>query len=116
MNSLGVLASGLFLMLMVMGTAWFLARRIPFYRRELSEPGSRELPLDGLRGMAALMVMTYHAALACVWIKTGEWGATQSEVLQMFGPGGVTLFFMLTGYLFWAKARRSGGRMPIQNV
>jgi hypothetical protein len=75
MNSQGVLASGLLLMPMVIGTAWFIARRNPFYRRELSESGSRELPLDGLRGTAALMVMTYHAALACVWVKTGEWGA-----------------------------------------
>jgi peptidoglycan/LPS O-acetylase OafA/YrhL len=33
--------------------------------------------------------------------------------LQAFGPGGVHLFFMLTGYLFWSKARAGGGTFKI---
>ena len=74
-------------------------------------PGNRELALDGLRGMAALMVATHHAALSNSWLLTGDWGDARSPVLQLFAPGGVILFFMLTGYLFWSKARAANGKM-----
>jgi peptidoglycan/LPS O-acetylase OafA/YrhL len=111
MNSLGILAGGLVMMLAVIATTAAIARCSKFYRRELAASGKRELALDGLRGMAALMVATHHAALGCTWLKTGNWGEAQSPVLQLFAPAGVILFFMLTGYLFWSKARAMNGRM-----
>lgn len=101
------------MMLVVMATAAGIARYSKFYRRELAASGSRELALDGLRGMAALMVATYHAALCCTWLHTGRWGEAESPILQLFGPGGVTIFFMLTGYLFWSKARARNGKMNV---
>jgi peptidoglycan/LPS O-acetylase OafA/YrhL len=51
--------------------------------------------------------------LCCTWLITGEWGDARSPVLQLFGPGGVAIFFMLTGYLFWGKARAMNGKMDI---
>jgi peptidoglycan/LPS O-acetylase OafA/YrhL len=111
MESLGILAGGLVMMLAVIATAAVIARHGKFYRREMAETGKRELALDGLRGMAALMVATHHAALSYTWLLTGQWGAARTPVLQLFGPGGVIIFFMLTGYLFWGKARAMNGKM-----
>jgi peptidoglycan/LPS O-acetylase OafA/YrhL len=110
MNSFGILTGGILMMLAVIATAAGIARYSKFYRRELTESGNRELALDGLRGMAALMVATHHAAMSYIWLITGRWGETQSPVLQLFAPGGVIIFFMLTGCLFWGKARAMNGK------
>ena len=111
MDSLGILTGGVAMMLAVIATAAGIARYSQFYRRELAETGKRELALDGLRGMAALMVAAHHAALSRSWLVTGKWGEAQSPVLQLFAPAGVILFFMLTGCLFWGKARAGNGKM-----
>jgi len=110
MDSLGILTGGLAMMLVVIATTAGIARYIKFYQRELAASGNRELALDGLRGMAALMVATHHAALSRSWLITGAWGDAQSPVLQLFAPAGVIIFFMLTGYLFWGKARAMNGK------
>lgn len=104
------------MMLAVVATTAGIARYNSFYRRELAESGNRELALDGLRGMAALMVATHHAALCCTWLVTGEFVEARNPVLQLFGPAGVIIFFMLTGYLFWGKARATGGKVKIWNL
>ena len=57
------------------------------------------------------MVAMHHAALSRSWLMTGEWGDARSPVLQLCAPAGVILFFMLTGHLFWSKARVADGRM-----
>jgi peptidoglycan/LPS O-acetylase OafA/YrhL len=111
MTSFFVLAGAGAMMLAVIATAAAIARYSPFYRREMAETGNRELALDGLRGMAALAVATYHADLSNTWLMTGEWGDARSPILHLFGPGGVIIFFMLTGYLFWSKARAKSGKM-----
>jgi peptidoglycan/LPS O-acetylase OafA/YrhL len=111
MNAMAILAGGAAMMLAVIVTAAGIARYSKFYRRELVASGKRELSLDGLRGLAALMVATHHAALSCAWLATGRWGDAQSPVLQLFAPAGVIIFFMLTGYLFWGKARAMNGKM-----
>ena len=111
MDSLGILTGGLVMMLAVIATTAVIARYSKFYRRELAASGNRELALDGLRGMAALMVAMHHAALSRSWLMTGQWGDAQSPVLQLCAPAGVIIFFMLTGYLFWGKARAMNGKM-----
>ena len=104
MNSLAILMGGALMMGAVIATAAGIARYSKFYRRELAESGNRELALDGLRGMAALMVAVYHAALSSTWLATGVWGDARNPILQLFGPLGVIIFFMLTGHLFWGKS------------
>lgn len=61
--------------------------------------------------MAALMVATHHAALCCNWIVSGNWGETGPTILELFAPAGAIIFFMLTGYLFWSKARARNGKI-----
>jgi peptidoglycan/LPS O-acetylase OafA/YrhL len=109
MESLGTLAGSGLMMLAVIATAGVIARRSHFYRQGLAAPGNRELSLDGLRGLAALMVAMHHAAIGRVWLADNEWGDARSLVLQLAGPAAVVLFFMLTGYLFWSKARKGNG-------
>jgi peptidoglycan/LPS O-acetylase OafA/YrhL len=108
MDSLVMLLGVAMMMLVVITTAAGIARYSKFYRRELAESGNRELALDGLRGMAALMVATHHAILSIHWLVNGNWGGAQTQLL---GPGGVMIFFLLTGCLFWGKARAANGKV-----
>ena len=106
-----IIASG------VVVVAAVLSRASAFYRRELTiDIARRELSLDGLRGLAALMVVVHHAALFRNWLSTGVWGDAGASWLLAFGPAGVHLFFMLTGFLFWSKARAGGGKFDIRKL
>ena len=99
------------MMFVIIGTASIIARHSSFYRRELAAAGNRELALDGLRGLAALMVVIHHAALSGVWLATSHWGDARQYLWQWFGPTGVMIFFMITGYLFWNRARIMKGKI-----
>ena len=117
MSPASITACGLAVGLVVIATSALVSRFSAFYRRELSvDAGRRELPLDGLRGIAALMVVMHHAAMFCKGLRLDEWGHTGSLVLLAIGPAGVHLFFMLTGYLFWSKARAAGGKFKIAKL
>jgi len=94
-------------------TAGVIARFSRFYREELSQTRNRQLPLDGLRGLAALMVVAYHSAMFYQSMFLDKWGETGSPLIQTCGPAGVLIFFMLTGCLFWSKARAANGRVPV---
>ncbi len=107
------MAGAAFLMLAVIATAAAVQRFNAFYRRELADSGGRELPLDGLRGMAALMVVIHHGFLFRGWLMNDVWGTAESGVLQLLGPAGVIIFFMLTGCLFWGKARTMKGKLNV---
>jgi peptidoglycan/LPS O-acetylase OafA/YrhL len=96
--------------------AAIISRTSAFYRTELAaDVGRRELSLDGLRGLAALMVVVHHGALFRGWLLTGTWGeaGVDASWIMALGPAGVHLFFMLTGFLFWSKARAGNGKVRI---
>jgi len=94
-------------------TAAIIARFSPFYTHELAQTRDRQLPLDGLRGAAALMVAACHSAMFYQSMLLDKWGETGSLLLQTCGPAGVLIFFMLTGSLFWSKARAANGRILV---
>ncbi len=104
-------AGSLVMMLVVILTSLVIMRHSKFYQGELARTGGREVTLDGLRGLAALMVAVCHAGMVSLWIKSGQWLAVRPNVLQSFGSIGVIFFFMLTGYLFWGKARKANGKI-----
>lgn len=74
-------------------------------------PVSHRLPLlDGLRGVAAILVLLTHVAFQTGTVNHQVWGAFLSRM-----DLGVALFFVLSGYLLtlpWAKAGSGGGPMP----
>src|ERR1700761_4154599 len=65
--------------------------------------------LDGLRALAALSVFVSHAGLYSHYLATGRWELV-APVFTVLGQGGVALFFMITGFLFWGRLLRAHGR------
>ncbi|MTD39941.1 acyltransferase family protein [Erwinia sp. CPCC 100877] len=79
--------------------------------------------IDGIRGIAAILVVTHHSILANINAITGSWkfpSASESNILTLTyfknsGPVGVILFFMITGFLFSGKIIKSGGKIDYIN-
>ena len=67
--------------------------------------------LDGMRGYLALSVMLHHAVVARNWLQTGDWTLPSDPFYSQLGSMAVSLFFMITGYLFWGKLAAKGGRL-----
>lgn len=64
---------------------------------------ARNATIDGLRGFLAFGVFVHHASIWFVFLKTGVWDAPESRLFTHLGQTTVTLFFMITGYLFFAR-------------
>ena len=66
--------------------------------------------IDGLRGYLALFVFFHHAAISYFYITTGRWAVPPSNLSVHFGQSSVSLFFMITAFLFYGKVidSRSG--------
>jgi peptidoglycan/LPS O-acetylase OafA/YrhL len=102
--------------LLVMPTLMLVADRlavaVPFYRRllEASQPGRWE-GLDGLRGMLATGVFFCHSVVTYQYHQHGVWQRPASPFYSALGEFSVTLFFMITGFLFWSRAIARQGRI-----
>ena len=66
--------------------------------------------IDGLRGIAAFSVFVFHLLITHRFIESGIWESPDSRFYALLGPAGVSLFFMITGFLFWGKLLRAQGR------
>ena len=71
---------------------------------------ARFAALDGLRGMLALGVFVFHLVVTHRFIETGRWEVPSSTFYALLGPVGVSLFFMITGFLFWRKLLHAQGQ------
>lgn len=59
---------------------------------------------DGLRGYLALFVMAHHFIIWFRVARTGEpWAEPTVAAFNSFGTGGVALFFMTTGLVFYPR-------------
>jgi peptidoglycan/LPS O-acetylase OafA/YrhL len=68
---------------------------------------ARTAALDGLRGLAALMVFLVHyAALVAPWLPEGGMTAGGARGLHAAGHLGVYLFFVISGYLIYGSLIR----------
>lgn len=60
--------------------------------------------VDGLRGYLALAVLAHHFV---IWMQVtrfgGEWAPPTVNILNNLGAGGVALFFMTTGLVFYPR-------------
>jgi len=66
--------------------------------------------IDGLRGFLALSVVFHHAAIYHQYLLTGMWGLPPSRFYANLGGVGVSMYFMITGYLFWTQMLKAKGR------
>lgn len=79
-----------------------------FFENEISDI-SRFATLDGLRGIAALSVAIHHAFFFFGYAKYGKWsidyvgGGYPQIIIDYLGKGSVSIFFMITAFLFWGK-------------
>lgn len=73
---------------------------------ELQNPAqARLLPMEGLRGVAVILVFLHHYSVQAQLI--GLSGATKAAaVFQTYGNQGVELFFVLSGYLIYGTLVR----------
>lgn len=67
---------------------------------------SRSSPLDALRGLLATAVVCHHFVVTYYWKVNGSWVRPESDVLNNMGVVPVSLFFMITGFLFFGKIYR----------
>ncbi|WP_155519215.1 acyltransferase family protein, partial [Lactobacillus delbrueckii] len=60
----------------------------------------RSSPIDALRGLLATSVVCHHFVVTYHWKVSGVWERPQSAILNNMGVVPVSLFFMITGFLF----------------
>jgi peptidoglycan/LPS O-acetylase OafA/YrhL len=85
-----------------------IARGNAWYRGHLGELGhGRFASIDGLRGFLAIGVFFTHVIGTYGFYAHGRWYSTFSPVHATMGQVGVSLFFMITGFLFWRRVLRS---------
>jgi peptidoglycan/LPS O-acetylase OafA/YrhL len=72
---------------------------------------NRARNLDGLRGFLAFGVFFHHQAIYVRFLHDGVVALPPSSFYVLIGQAGVAVFFMITGYLFWAQLLRSSGRI-----
>jgi len=70
----------------------------------------RDVTLDGLRSFLALAVFFSHMVVLRQAIATGNGQLPSAHVYAYLGSFGVSLFFMITGYLFWGRLLYTHGR------
>ena len=74
---------------------------------EAARPEARHLVgLDGLRGVLALSVFVHHASCLRNLTLRDAW-FPQNAVFEQAGTYAVTMFFFITGFLFWTKLQNN---------
>jgi exopolysaccharide production protein ExoZ len=77
-----------------------LQRLAAFY--EIGQGAGRIAPMEGLRGIAVLLVFFVHAdTLFSPLLDPGSIGRRVSWFLSINGHSGVDMFFVLSGYLIY---------------
>lgn len=72
----------------------------------------RQSPLDGLRGILASAVVAHHFFITYGWKTAGGWVAPENLLLNNLGAVPVSLFFLITGFLFLGKIEQGGIGWP----
>jgi peptidoglycan/LPS O-acetylase OafA/YrhL len=86
-----------------------IVRRDAWFGAHLAESKGHFETIDGLRGFLALGVFFTHVMGTYGYYALGRWYSTFSPVHAAMGQVGVSLFFMITGFLFWRRVLRSRG-------
>lgn len=73
-----------------------------------SVPQGRNVTLDAFRGLLAPLVLCHHFVLTYHFKVEGVWGLAKNKFVSNIGAIPVSMFFMITGYLFIGKICRNG--------
>lgn len=63
----------------------------------------RYLSIDGLRGYLALGVVLHHGCVWFFYLQGHAWGTRLTPLYSHLGQSAVSLFFMITAFLFFSK-------------
>ncbi|ELO4115627.1 acyltransferase [Salmonella enterica] len=91
----------------VLSAVIFIYSKVKAFRFLDEHGASRDSNLDGLRAFLAMFVFYHHLMLNYHIIATGKGPYTESTFFNNLGSIGVSIFFMITGYLFWGKIRNN---------
>ncbi len=69
----------------------------------INEPSGRYETIDGLRGFLAIGVFIHHTTIWHRYLQNGVWDVPKSNLYTLLGQGSVSLFFMITSFLFVSK-------------
>jgi peptidoglycan/LPS O-acetylase OafA/YrhL len=87
-----------------------LRQASPTLRAGVSKQTQIEGPVGAFRGLLAICVFIHHQDFVRGWMESGGWGSNNRFILFL-GHGAVFLFLMISGYVFWHRAKVNGGRM-----
>jgi peptidoglycan/LPS O-acetylase OafA/YrhL len=76
--------------------------------------GDYYMAVDGLRGLLAISVFFHHSVITRHYLQTGEWVPPSSNFYAQLGPFPVTMFFFVTGFLFWSRLVKSPDSLPLR--
>lgn len=85
-------------LLAALGTTWLISRKAGIRPAEVSY-----ISIDGLRGYLAFFVFIHHTSIWLNVIKYGAWQEPGLNLYNHFGQTSVSLFFMITGFLFFGR-------------
>lgn len=74
--------------------------------QEKSVSSAKYWQIEGLRFYLAFSVFIHHTFIIRNYVASGVWSLTGDRVITFLGQGGVSLFFIITAFLFWDKALR----------
>ncbi|MCG2573601.1 acyltransferase [Acinetobacter sp. ME22] len=106
MNSLYELYIIPILVICIYSASALLAKIPPKYCKNFDSL-SRNSPLDSLRGILALSVLSHHFYITYIWKVTGKWSSPNNNILDNLGAIPVSFFFLITGYLFINKIKKN---------
>jgi peptidoglycan/LPS O-acetylase OafA/YrhL len=86
------------LFIIAFATAWLLQLKF-----KISFTGRRNESIDGLRGFLAISVFMHHSAIWYQYFQIGVWDAPKSNLFNLLGQASVSLFFMISAFLFVSK-------------
>lgn len=67
------------------------------------------VPLESLRGLLAVSVLSCHALVSYFSFKTGKWDPPPSDFYSYAGTESVEMFFFMSAFLFWSKCLANNG-------
>lgn len=93
-------------------TATLLVRWVPVIKRTMTTVETTRLTsIDGLRGLLGVGVLVHHTVITWFFLHSGIWQLPPSRIITHLGETSVSLFFMITAFLFWGRVVTRGVNM-----